>query len=378
MARVWELDVGHAQQSVLLAMADHADDEGAEVFPSTGLIGWKTGYSKRQVQRIIDGMEVAGLLVRVAEAHGWRATEYRICFDAAAVKQSYEPSKKGRGDTMSPQVDTGPGRQDVVPTGRQDDAPDSPAGWEQMSPPGATFGVSRGDIAMSPRTIREPSKEPSVEQATSSLTPRGDLIELSNRLADGIRSSDGKAKVKPESHAWLNPLRLLVDRDGRTPGEVRDVIDWVLTDEFEHKVVLSPGKLRERFTQLALKAGVSQPANDGPIKFRRPGAGKTTARFDPPSSSLVAWLVEHPATDDLAMEWEPIRTRLAESVDAATFTSWLARLHLHASGDELVLGCDRGARKWLTDRFGRLICSAAGGKQVRIVECGCRSQEQAA
>ena len=98
MTRVWELDLGHAQQAVLLAMADHANDEGADVFPSAGLIAWKSGYSKRQVQRIIDGMEEGGLLVRVADAHGWRATEYRIDFDVATEKTPYEPSRKGRGE----------------------------------------------------------------------------------------------------------------------------------------------------------------------------------------------------------------------------------------------------------------------------------------
>ena len=124
-----------------------------------------------------------------------------------------------------------------------------------------------------------------MEQAASLLVPRGDLVELSNRLADGIRAVDAKAKVKPDSSAWLEPLRLLIDRDGRTADEVRDVIDWVLADGFEHRVVLSPAKLRERFTELALKANVARaPEPEFPNQF-----GISFRGYRNPSDPIGLW-----------------------------------------------------------------------------------------
>ena len=386
MTRVWELDLGHAQQAVLLSMADHANDEGAEVFPSTGLIAWKSGYSKRQVQRIIDGMEECGLLERVAEAHGWRAVEYRINFGVVPVKEPYEPSRKGRGDRTTPQECQGD-----APEGRQDDAPVSAANSAEMSPPGATFATGRGDTAMSSQgrhscvtqnhhePSKEPPKEPSSEkESTPSLLSRGELVELSNRLADEIRRRDGKAKVRPKTVAWLDPLRLLLDRDGRSVQEVEGVIDWCLADEFEHRVVLSPSKLRARFDELALKAGVAQPA-PGTLSFdfrRRPRDGAQPPRQERqrcPAES-EAWLAEHPSTDALAAEWAPIAAQLEQMVGDATYNIWLAQLHPHAaSEEEFVVGGPGVAADWVRNRFGRVL-NAAAGRPVRLVACGCKQQ----
>lgn len=49
---VWEADLPQNEKYVLLAYADHADHEGLGVFPSVGLIAWKTGYSERNIPRI--------------------------------------------------------------------------------------------------------------------------------------------------------------------------------------------------------------------------------------------------------------------------------------------------------------------------------------
>ena len=34
MSQVWELDIDHSEMIVLLAMADHADDDGQNCYPS--------------------------------------------------------------------------------------------------------------------------------------------------------------------------------------------------------------------------------------------------------------------------------------------------------------------------------------------------------
>ena len=54
MGAVWALKIPPADKLVLLAMVDHADDEGKRIHPSVELISSKTGYSDRQVRRIVD------------------------------------------------------------------------------------------------------------------------------------------------------------------------------------------------------------------------------------------------------------------------------------------------------------------------------------
>ena len=51
MGQVWNLDLPQNEQSVLLALADHADHNGGNVFPSNGLVAWKIGVSEDTVRR---------------------------------------------------------------------------------------------------------------------------------------------------------------------------------------------------------------------------------------------------------------------------------------------------------------------------------------
>ena len=54
MGQVWDLDLPHNQAWVLMALADHADHEGNNVYPGLGLLRYKTGYSERQIRRVLD------------------------------------------------------------------------------------------------------------------------------------------------------------------------------------------------------------------------------------------------------------------------------------------------------------------------------------
>lgn len=62
MGLVWDLELKAPERMVLLAMADHAHHDGTHVFPSIGLVAWKTGYSESQTRRIIKRLVSAKLL----------------------------------------------------------------------------------------------------------------------------------------------------------------------------------------------------------------------------------------------------------------------------------------------------------------------------
>ena len=93
MSQVWELKLPHATKFVLLAMADHADHDGNNVYPSVHTIANKTGYSDRQVQRIITSLEDQGLLIPV-QSGACMATVYRI--DTANAERVDMRRKAGR------------------------------------------------------------------------------------------------------------------------------------------------------------------------------------------------------------------------------------------------------------------------------------------
>lgn len=96
MGMVWDLDLPHNEQLVLLALADHADHTGGSVYPSVALIAWKCGYKERQVQTIMSRLRERGILVPVAYEQGGRghATLYRIDLSNAPRKPE-RPETKG-------------------------------------------------------------------------------------------------------------------------------------------------------------------------------------------------------------------------------------------------------------------------------------------
>jgi hypothetical protein len=92
---------------------------------------------------------------------------------------------------------------------------------------------------------------------------RPEIEALCNRLADAIEAN---GVARPSfGKSWLTAARLLLDKDGYTVEQVEWMIDWATSDEFWRSNILSMPKLREKFPQLKLKAGVavsSKPKHD--------------------------------------------------------------------------------------------------------------------
>jgi hypothetical protein len=62
MGAAWELDLKHNELLVLLALADHADHEGNNAYPSVGLLAWKTGYNAATVHRCLRKLELRKII----------------------------------------------------------------------------------------------------------------------------------------------------------------------------------------------------------------------------------------------------------------------------------------------------------------------------
>jgi len=107
--RVWELALTSGQQSILLAMADHAHDDGSGCYPGVRLLAWKTGRSGRAVQTILKELRDLHIIQPVAHAHGGRgrSTEYALHLDLAEQKTPLKGAasasfKKHKGEESAP------------------------------------------------------------------------------------------------------------------------------------------------------------------------------------------------------------------------------------------------------------------------------------
>lgn len=84
--------------------------------------------------------------------------------------------------------------------------------------------------------------------------------ELAIHLSQRIEENGSK---KPTiSEKWITDIRLLIERDGRTPEQVRRAIDWAQNDSFWRSNILSPAKLRLKYDQLRLNAEFKTRQNE--------------------------------------------------------------------------------------------------------------------
>jgi hypothetical protein len=88
---IWEADLPRPEKYVLLALADHAKEDGSDVYPSLARVQWKTGYSETQVRDIIRSLIEQRILVLVKKGgNGSTDTNrYRIDFTALRMLQDF-------------------------------------------------------------------------------------------------------------------------------------------------------------------------------------------------------------------------------------------------------------------------------------------------
>lgn len=148
MSQVWGLnlgtgDTGRSRKLVLMALADHANDEGY-CYPSAEYVGWKTDYSERQIKRILDELEAEHLIRIEKEFTPTTPRVYQLTLENAQSKKPYERKPSGRGDI-----------------------------YNSKPAQGVTSNVARGDIELLRGDIQrarddiavstEPSLEPSIK-----------------------------------------------------------------------------------------------------------------------------------------------------------------------------------------------------------------------
>lgn len=170
----WELRLPPASKFVLLALADHADHAGRNIYPGIPLIAWKTGYSERHVTRIIGELLEAGILVIERLASGHTPASYRIDFTAGEKQASHDARPVRRRALTSSAAaevtgchpgDTQEGCQDVTP--------------------GVTSATERGDIYDT--------------RGVTSTTERGDISDAEGTpvSGDAMPKTDHRARMQP-------------------------------------------------------------------------------------------------------------------------------------------------------------------------------------
>jgi len=202
MSQVWRLDVPPHVQSVLLVLANFADDDGGNVFPSIGRIAWQTGYSERQVYRIMGALRKDGVIRTTRRAHANHPAHYRLVLDGVQRKPSYRPtSHVGDPDTLSSPGDAGPDHTPDILSGVEDEpvSPLTPVSetpdtgvTPPLTPASETpdTGVTPPLTPVSPKPSvnrqREPAEQSS-EEPSSRVRARGSSQDGWRKCTDCLR-----------------------------------------------------------------------------------------------------------------------------------------------------------------------------------------------
>ncbi|MCT3214672.1 hypothetical protein EFO90_09930 [Lactiplantibacillus plantarum] len=80
-----------------------------------------------------------------------------------------------------------------------------------------------------------------------------DEYKLASYLVARIRTNNAEFKT-PNLQNWSNDIRLMIERDGHTAKQIRNMIDWCQADDFWFANILSAKKLRSKYETMRAQA----------------------------------------------------------------------------------------------------------------------------
>ena len=153
----------------MIALADHGNDFGEHIHPSIDYLAWKTGYHRRNVQKILRKLEELQLLIPVAYEQGGRglATVYEMHLENGTTKPPFKRRERPKKDGFNATVSDGQKDGDV--TTLSEKSAKRVASHTQR----VASHTQKGGVGATP-TVIEPSYEPSEEPAPISRSRKNE------------------------------------------------------------------------------------------------------------------------------------------------------------------------------------------------------------
>ncbi|MCL6437232.1 MAG: helix-turn-helix domain-containing protein [Rubrobacteraceae bacterium] len=220
-----EIEVTRPQQAVLLAMAEHANDDGTNCYPSVDRIAWKAGYKPRAVEDIMRSLRQQGIIRQVAPATGSKPPEYEIHLEEARRKMSFEEWRerygKHRGAKNAPVHSDGRGVQSHEKTTRENAPEPSDEPSIEPSEKKRSSNDERKETAVSlpaRRKVKALSRR-EAEERWERLCEHDRFGEELRRLAE-CAAAENKTGTKAVSALWREIGERYVSR--REKGDISE------------------------------------------------------------------------------------------------------------------------------------------------------------
>lgn len=250
VGKVWEIELTPPQQLVMLALADHANHEGGNVFPEVALIAWKTGYSRRQVQRIMRELVDEGLLVKVTQREG-KPTVYQIDLSKGTQKEPYQKRKRDTGYDIAvshPTHDTAMSYDNMSPVTSHGN--EKPEGYDMPS-----AKVVRNRHKDNRHKTQERARDTSNEYAD---VPHDDRLQIIRAWTDALGAAPIGAFKNDNNHR----VAAEIFRAGYRASQVALFVNAKKQDSFWRGKTLTLAKVAELMPEwlMNLKAKQTVPA----------------------------------------------------------------------------------------------------------------------
>lgn len=332
----WALNapVGGSVKVMLLGLANHAQPDGTESYPSLDTLAHYGACNRSTARRGVRELVRLGWIV--PDGEGPRGTvKYTLAMWIPTAAQvgvpDCHPQSEGGGTHATPGGGTGatPG---VAPM------PPEPSLNQEDSLRSSSSSGESAEV----EAAAQPEPEPLI--APDDI----ECVRLGRLINDLRRERNPKAKVGSTAQPELLELRRLHRIDGWAFPEIEAVIRWLYASpndqraEFWATNIRSAKKLRIQFDRL----WEQMPA------ARRPGgSAATVAPIDPSAASPAA-----------VQRWEPALARLRDGMDDATFGLWIEPLvPQRLDAGCLVLAVPAGIVRRVESRLADVIAQAVGG-----------------
>ena len=169
VGKVYDIYLPHDQQAIMIALAEVVSMIGEHIHPSIDYLAWKTGYHRRNVQKILRKLEELQLLIPVAYEQGGRglATVYEMHLENGTTKPPFQRRERPKKDGVSATVSDG--QKDGDMTTLSEKSAKRVASHTQR----VASHTQKGGVGATP-TVIEPSYEPSEEPAPISRSRKNE------------------------------------------------------------------------------------------------------------------------------------------------------------------------------------------------------------
>lgn len=119
MTLAWESSLSRPQTLVLLAITDHVNDDGEGCWASYDRIAYKTKYDRRQVIRIIDQLEQAGIITHMGAHPKFGTNIWTVNRDKIPMQPPFKQwlkETRAKDPDLQPPVTEEGGGQNVTPS----------------------------------------------------------------------------------------------------------------------------------------------------------------------------------------------------------------------------------------------------------------------